>query len=86
MKYVSIPKVVEAEQFNNWQDKYSLPKNVIYKDLMDIGIRAVIDSDKEDLRNIILSDGDWIITDSSGEITVMDDKHFKKTFKETDWE
>jgi hypothetical protein len=84
-KYVSIPKVVEAEQFHIWQDKWDLPNHVIFKELMDIGVRAVIESDQSNLDNTILEDGNWIITDANGEITVMRDDEFKKTFKETDW-
>jgi len=85
-KYVTIPKVVEAEQFNIWQDKWDLPNHVIFKELMDIGVRAVIESDQYVLDNTILEDGNWIITDDNGKITVMRDEEFKKTFKETNWE
>lgn len=85
-KYVTIPKVVEAEQYHIWQDKWDLPNHVIFKELMDLGIRAVIESNQSGLDNTILEDGSWIITDANGEISIMGDEEFKKTFKETDWE
>ena len=86
MKYVTISRVVEAEQYHDWQDKYDLPNHVVFKKLMDVGERAVVESDQRGLDNIIIEDGDWIITDSNGKISIMNSDDFKKNFQETDWE
>jgi len=86
MKYITIQKVVEAEQLNIYKDKCYWPRNVVSKYIEDIGTCIVIESDQENVRNILLEDGDWIITESDGTLRVMNDEQFKKTFQETDWE